>query len=739
MIFKGYVSDVILDVHVFVLAQPSPFSFKNQFIGNYSNYVTAEEELRRSFCNNYWCTNDAHYLFTKSSQYPNVDPCVDFKNFTVNQVEEVDVPDDRKLYRGFFSTVEDKYFERLRKVVAAKFDPIKDENSRIIKIVKNTFSQCLKSKHALRHIQAHKDIVEHLQSLGGSPYLSKHIHFNRDKFNETTDFGIDDLWTNNVPNSFNEDELWTGEDFNVSRYFEVEPNYSLNIFFDLGIKRCKNDILCLLKPESSWSYLKDEEYDFETNKELFRTLDDAFRMGPRLKKLLIEQVYWPAVKRKRNFLKNRNEIMNQYKKNETTNVKIKDLQDALANKLEIDWLQVVNSELFEESKLTENDEIFIEGGTELLQKLMENLIETDKKTIADTFHITFLYRYRSQIILRFHNRHDLTLQGYKHGWQRWTTCIRQYALEQYMEPALLVMHEQKREIWDRTLGDFDRDSIDERIDIVGSAEKFILEAVDEFKRRFLTEGASKLSTEISADVVFKLKNIKILIGLPKSVFSISKLEEFYKNLNLTGNENFMKSLWEIQRHHRKLRNEPKNNWRRQIEQIVEIKEYYKYYVDDGNIFYVTPAYTIYPFYHPLRPRFFNMATLFKYTLVRLLWDVRKYISDHYKIEIYPYTEDPEQISYEHYKNWLKNHTELQIGGNYLTNEQLFWVAHAVSGFNKYHKTVPGKIDERNRLISQYMHVRLKNMNGFQEAFQCNMTANEIKTLTEYYEKDYALL
>ncbi|KAG5668209.1 hypothetical protein PVAND_016158 [Polypedilum vanderplanki] len=243
----------------FIIAQPSPYSFKNQFIGNYSKYVTAEDELRRNYCNNYWCTNDAHYLFTKSSQYPYVDPCVDFKNFTVNQVEEVDVPDDRTQFLGFNSIIIDAYDERIRKVVAAKFDPIKDENSRIIKIVKNTFSQCLKSKHALRHIQAHKDIVEYLQSLGGSPYLSKHIHFNHDKFNEATDYGIDDLWTNNVPNSFNEDELWIGETFNVSRYFEIEPWFALNLFFNLEVKRCENGKICLKKPENSWEFKEDEE------------------------------------------------------------------------------------------------------------------------------------------------------------------------------------------------------------------------------------------------------------------------------------------------------------------------------------------------------------------------------------------------------------------------------------------------------------------------------------------------
>ncbi|KAG5669536.1 hypothetical protein PVAND_017423 [Polypedilum vanderplanki] len=740
-------------------AQPSPYSFKNQFIGNYSNYVTAEEELGRNYCNNYWCTNDAYYLFTKSSQYPNVDPCNDFKNFTVDQVVQVDVPDDRFLFRGFLGIIQLKYFERQRKVVAAKFDPIKDENSRVIKIMKNTFSQCLKSKHTLRHIQAHKDIVDHLQSLGGSPYLSKHIHFNRDKFNEATDYGIEDLWTNNVPNSFNEDELWTGETFNISRYFEDEPYHALLLFFDLEIKRCENDVLCLKKPEESWGYVEKEEIDFGIYNELLRTLDDAFRMRPQLKKILIDQLYWPAIKRKRNFFKNRNMILEKFRKEEKTKIKIKNLQVLFPKNFKIDWLTIINSEFFEESKMTENDEILIESGIDLLQKLAKNFMETDKKTISETFDITFLYRYRTQIILRFHNDQDFLTRGYKQGQQRWISCLYQFSLDIRMQPALLVMYEQYRSIWDRSLGDFDRDLMDERIDIVGNAKKLIQEAVDEFKKRFLTESAPLMPFKIAVDVLFKMKNLKILIGLPNSIFPISKLEEFYKNLNLTGNENFMESYWEIEKHHRRLRNEPKTSWRRQIDQVVDTGDFWaKYSVEDGNILCKTrllinlyfnsnfeiifvdfsPLSIIYPHYHPLRPRFFNMATLFEDTLSQLFLNIKEYTLNKYQLDVEPTTELQVQISYEHYKNWLKNHKEMQIGANYLTNEQLFWVADAVEGFNKYHRTVPKSINERNRLNYEYMHVRYKFMKGFQDAFQCNITDDENNKLLELLHKHYML-
>ncbi|KAG5668297.1 hypothetical protein PVAND_016244 [Polypedilum vanderplanki] len=726
---------LFLHLHHLISAQPSPYSFKNQFIGNYSNYVTAEEELSRNYCNNYWCTNDAHYLFTKSSQYPNVNPCVDFRNFTVDQVVQVDVPDDRLSYRGFAGIVQAKYYERQRKVVAAKFDPIKDENSRIIKIVKNTFNQCLKSKHALRHIQAHKDIVEHLQSLGGSPYLSKHIHFNRDKFNEATDYGIDDLWTNNVPNSFNEDELWIGEDFNVSRYFEVEPWFSFLLFFDLEIKRCENDMVCLKDPVyNEYNFNSNEEDDFVNYKELLRTLDDAFRMRPQLRKILVDEVYWPVVKRIRIFLKKRVHLYNEFV-NRPSKIKIKNLQQLNAEKLKIDWLQVINSQLFEESKLTENDEILVEGGIELLQQLVNNLIETDKKIIADTFTLGFIYSHRYQIILRFHSDQDVFVQGTKHGQQRWISCLYKNSFVHHMQPALLVMYEQNREVWDRTLGDFDRDSVDERIDIVGSAEKLIEEAVDEFKREFLAERAPYLPVEVAADILFKLKNLKILIGLPKSILPISKLEKFYKNLKLTGNETFLRSLWEIEKYHQKLRNEPKTSWRRQIDQVVDTEPLFiKYSLEDGNILFISPNEVIYPKYHPLRPRFFNMATLFREVLTRMYLDIRDYLRKRYFIYLNPLSKTIDQITYTNYKNWLKNNTDLQIGANYLTNEQLYWVAFAVSKFTRFRKNKPSSIYNRNLLNSEYLHVFVKSEKAFQDAFKCNWTENDENLRKEFLNK-----
>lgn len=206
------------------------------------------------------------------------------------------------------------------------------------------------------------------------------------------------------------------------------------------------------------------------------------------------------------------------------------------------------------------------------------------RIISDAFSITFLYANRYDIILRFFNDQNLKQRGTKHALQRWIHCINQHFLSNMM-PALLFMYEQHRPEWDRTLGDFDRDLIDERVEIAKNAEILSKEAVEEYKKRFLEQIEAKIPANIAVDVYNKLKNLKIVISLQKSIFPIGKFKEFYKNLNLNGEENFLKSIWEFQKHHKKIQNEPNSSWRKQIDRLVnEGKgDLCRYEIGNGNI------------------------------------------------------------------------------------------------------------------------------------------------------------
>lgn len=201
--------------------------------------------------------------------------------------------------------------------------------------------------------------------------------------------------------------------------------------------------------------------------------------------------------------------------------------------------------------------------------------------ISDTFVLTFLYANRDALILHFHNKQNLDL-GNKHAYQRWIKCIYQYTRNK-MYPAHIAMYEQWRSTWDRTIGDFDRNEVDERADIPKSAENFVREAVDDFKVRFMKGNNFKLSVAI--DVLNKIKDLKIVVSLPSTVFPIEKLDEFYEDLNLRGDENFLQSIWEINKNFRKIINEPRNSWRRQIDRMVyaQSNDWMTYNILDGNI------------------------------------------------------------------------------------------------------------------------------------------------------------
>ena len=73
-----------------------------------------------------------------------------------------------------------------------------------------------------------------------------------------------------------------------------------------------------------------------------------------------------------------------------------------------------------------------------------------------------------------------------------------------------------------------------------------------------------------------------------------------------------------------------------------------------------------------------------------------------------------------------------IGSNHLTNLQLYWVADALVRYKKFQKTVLS--DAAKRLELFHMHVIYKSNVGFQEAFQCNMTDNELDEYQEFERK-----
>jgi hypothetical protein len=308
---------ILIVVIITIASAPLTHAFEVNFdiqtdTGNAVEDKQQQEEEKKTICGNVWCINDAHYLFGLSSRNSAVDPCVN------DTLEDLDDADEG---RHFYSIVEEIYSERLRKVLAARYDEDEDEDSRVVRVMKNTFRQCFNSLHQKKHLQAQNDVKQHLRGLGGAPVLSE----------------------------------WSEESFNSSLYFDIEPHHALNVFLDLAVGRCGDEV-CLQRPKERFINF-DVDFELAMFNELFESMEEAGDVRS-------------AVEKKRFYLTYREFIKSEMVRDENERIKVKDLKEKFPPHFEVDWLSVINSELFEESRLSEEDEILIAGGVEAMQNLV---------------------------------------------------------------------------------------------------------------------------------------------------------------------------------------------------------------------------------------------------------------------------------------------------------------------------------------------------------------------------------
>lgn len=134
--------------------------------------------------------------------------------------------------------------------------------------------------------------------------------------------------------------------------------------------------------------------------------------------------------------------------------------------------------------------------------------------------------------------------------------------------------------------------------------------------------------------------------------------------------------------------------------------------------------TVYPFFHPNRPRFFNMATLYS-SLHSLIID---------QIEAAFPTIKPNsflnsiEMADQSYVRWEANGgIDLSLPSFKLTNRQMYWVCFVhVTSVKVYHKT-SDKLLKSAEFFFKELNLFLKNSKGFTEAFQCDdITEDEKK-------------
>lgn len=289
---------------------------------------------------------------------------------------EIGPPNDRIAQRGFQKDIENKLAEGMRRALSDKID---ENDEKIVKNVKKMFKVWLKSDHALRHIEGHKSFVEYLKFLGGSPYLGKHLAWNPFMFDKSKDFGS--LTPKN--SSALDLNLWNEKNFKIEKILENEAENFLKYFFDLQLKRCKkgkSEILCL----ETFEYISGFKViptaykaAFEDTEQLYsmlKIMNDFFTAGLYGKITLKEKLFDPAMENFEKFLNSRREILKSFKEFKPEIVKIKELKKIL----KIDWLKLINLQLFKEHQVNEEEEILVKD-LKLLRKMAENLEKMPKR------------------------------------------------------------------------------------------------------------------------------------------------------------------------------------------------------------------------------------------------------------------------------------------------------------------------------------------------------------------------
>lgn len=170
------------------------------------------------------------------------------------------------------------------------------------------------------------------------------------------------------------------------------------------------------------------------------------------------------------------------------------------------------------------------------------------RTIADYFAYYFIYTYRFPIIPYAHTHNEFLKVGSKKSPQRWMQCA--FCFECQMKPAVEFIYAQHYR--------------DEKI--VSSAKAFAREALDFVSSKI--RSGFELNRIQKLDISRRLASTRIIIGYPEEIINSEKNEEFYENFAVNGNETYFEVCREFHKHHQKIENERKTNWKRKLDEIT---------------------------------------------------------------------------------------------------------------------------------------------------------------------------
>jgi hypothetical protein len=184
------------------------------------------------------------------------------------------------------------------------------------------------------------------------------------------------------------------------------------------------------------------------------------------------------------------------------------------------------------------------------------------RLLAEYFANYFLYSNSFLFIIYAHDSWDQARHGVKKSQQRWQQCHNS-VFHFDMKPALEFLYASR--FYDK--------------EIVKSVEKLASEAIEFVIQKI--ENDESLDETIKEEAIEYLREINIEAGVPRELLNDKKLDEFYDELQLKSDKNYVKTFFETQKYSGKIKLEPKKSWRRK-ENEKTTNFGVKYY-SDGNL------------------------------------------------------------------------------------------------------------------------------------------------------------
>lgn len=228
---------------------------------------------------------------------------------------------------------------------------------------------------------------------------------------------------------------------------------------------------------------------------------------------------------------------------------IKDLNDFTPN-LNIDWVKVVNGQVMAPLRVTQESKLLLHSPSTL--KSLSLALETiDKRIVADTFVLKFLYAHRLLFIVYPFDWRDARYSNNQRPLQRWEQCLN--FVKDNMRPALELLQSKSHEVDNRVVEKFARDTVADFADAVKSFDEKVM------------------SSEVKEKVLEKMSAIDYVAGLFHRNFTEDNLENFYDELDLTGDENIVESALKIEKFYKRLFNDYKFSFIKDSKSFLDSK------------------------------------------------------------------------------------------------------------------------------------------------------------------------